>query len=70
MKNLRSATSKQASPPIAAKAPSPKRFVFGALPAPGTATLATLPAVFGTADEVSRALLFRAADDSDLVDDG
>ncbi|MFS8071967.1 MAG: hypothetical protein ACMG6S_36825, partial [Byssovorax sp.] len=45
-------------------------FVFGALPAPGTATLATLPAVFGAADEVSRALLFRAADDSDLVDDG
>ncbi len=50
--------------------PPQKRFVFGALPAPGTATLATLPSVFGAADEVFRTLLFRDADDSDLVDDG
>jgi hypothetical protein len=70
MKKTDSATPKQASHPIGPKTPPKKRFVFGALPTPGTATLATLPAVFGAVDEVSRTLLFREADDSDLVDDG
>jgi hypothetical protein len=70
MKKTASATPKHPSHPTTPKAPPKKRFVFGALPAPGTATLATLPAVFGDVDEVSRTLLFRDADDSDLVDDG
>jgi hypothetical protein len=70
MKKTDSATPKQASHPIGPKTPPKKRFVFGALPTPGTATLATLPSVFGAVDEVSRTLLFREADDSDLVDDG
>ena len=70
MKKSDSAVSKHTSHPATPKSPAKKRFVFGALPAPGTATLATLPAVFGDADEVARTLLFREADDSDLVDDG
>lgn len=72
MNDLSPAVIKQASPPITTKAllPPKKRFVFGPLPAPGTVTLTTLPAVFGAVDEVSRGLLFREANDSDLVDDG
>jgi hypothetical protein len=70
MKKSPSKALKQPSPPIAAKAPPPKRFVFSSLPAPGTATLATLRSVFGIADEVSRTLLFRDIADTDLVEDG
>jgi len=57
------------APSLSPKTPL-KRFTFGALPAPGTATLATLLPVFGVADEVSRTLVFREADDTDLVADG
>ena len=65
-----SAASDQGSPSLLPKTPLAKRFVFGALPAPGTATLASLLSVFGAADEVTRALIFREIEDTDLVDDG
>ena len=65
-----SPTSDQNPPSLLPKTPPKKRFVFGPLPAPGTATLGTLLPVFGVADEVSRTLVFRDTDDTDLVDDG
>lgn len=70
MTTTSSASSHQDSPSVLPKTPPQKRFVFGPLPAPGTATLATLLLVFGVADEVSRTLVFRDTDDTDLVDNG